>query len=189
MPWTLQIDPGVPIPGGFNGLAAASPVPGRIEVFATTAVGIIQYSFVGGQPLPPNPPLPESGGLPTRLLAAVSSTPGTLDVFAVEPNLGMPLRWHFDGAWPRLSSAFPVCTATVGWPRSWSRPGSIELFGIRGDASLWSGSVQGAGAIPRFLPAPPIPLPEGTPAAVAVTATSTSSPSPRAGRSCTGVAR
>jgi hypothetical protein len=165
------------IPGGNNGLASASPSPGRIDLFAVTAQAIVQYTFVGPNPLPPEQPLPDSGGLNRCVLAAVSSRLGTLDVFAVEPNVGMPLRWHFDGAaWTKTPIAGPVLhvannpnnvnlngfAAAVN-PTS----GRIGLFAITQDLRITHWMLDGVSYLSKQLPAGQWPLVEGVPAVVA----------------------
>ena len=165
--WIWLHDPRAPIPGGWNGLAAASPGGTRVEVFATTAGGIIQYSFVGTQALPQLPPLPGSGGLPTRLLAATSSGPGRIDVFAVDPAMRMPLHWHFNGGWSRNVAGIPGLHVNSGIAVVTTAPGNVELFAVTGSGTIASCTVNGTSYLPRFLPAAPAPVLEGVPAAVA----------------------
>jgi len=160
------VDNRAAIPGGGNGLAAASPRPDRIEVFAMTGAGIEQYSFTSGAPLSRNPLLPSSGGLPTRLLAAVSTSPGTLDVFAVDPATGMPLRWHFDGGWSSQLLGVPGLHRNSGLAPVVLGPGRIGLFGIGSDANIWSCLIDGAAATLQFLPRASLQLPEGVPAVI-----------------------
>jgi hypothetical protein len=121
--------------------------------------------------------LPDSGGLNRCVLAAVSSRPGTLDVFAVEPNAGMPLRWHFDGAaWTKTPMPGPFLhvannpynvnlngfAAAVN-PAS----GRIGLFAITQDLRMTHWMVDGASVLPKQLPAGQWSLVEGVPAVVA----------------------
>ena len=86
MNWSVQSDQSTQIPANGNGLAVASSDGQHIDAFASTSGGIIQYSIVGSQAVARGA-LPDSVGFPPRLLAAVSSAPGTLDVFAVESQL------------------------------------------------------------------------------------------------------
>src|SRR5205814_6933428 len=130
-------------------------------VFATTAGGIIQYSFNGSQALPFNPPLPESGGLPTRLLAAVSSGPGKLDVFAVDPNIHMPLHWHFDGSWSKQIIGVPGLHSNSGMAAVANDQGHVELYAISADNKMWSCSGSAMSYGMAVVPAGPWPLPYG----------------------------
>lgn len=164
--WAYQVDPRMPIPGGWNGLAAASMGGQRIDVFATTAGGIIQYSFNSGQALPLIAPLPGSGGLPPRLLAAVSPAPGQLDVIAVEPRIGMLLHWHFNGSWSKqmIPGALHI---NSGLAAVTTAPGQVELFGIAQNRQMASWSLNGKTFIPKSIPAGSWPLADGVPAVVA----------------------
>ena len=165
--WTFFADQRASLPGGWNGLAVASPGGQRIEVFATTAGGIVQYSFDGAQVLPSNPLLPNSSGLPLRLLAAVSSMPAQLDVFAVDPQLGMPICWHFDGTWSRQIIGVPGLHRNSGIAAMVTGPGRVELFGITANGRMWSCSGNGTAFVPGTAPAGTWPLPDGVPAVAA----------------------
>jgi hypothetical protein len=163
--WTHRLDDRIPIPGGWNGLAVASMDGNRIDVFATTSAGIIQYVFNA----PPGPPfyvLPDSAGLPARLLAAVSPAPGKIDVFAVDPHRGMALHWHFDGSWSRQMVPGAL-HKNSGLAAVVSAPGQVELFGITPNRQMASWSIKGRTPTPREIPAASLPLPEGVPAVVA----------------------
>src|SRR5207302_821551 len=132
--WVHTVDARVPItqasiPGGGNGLAVASSDGTKIDVFAVAADSSIHhYPFIGTQALP-SYPLPESFPLPTRLLTAVSSGPGKLDVFAVDPNIRMPLHWHFDGTWSKQIIGGGL-HGNSGIAAVSTQPGQIELFGM-----------------------------------------------------------
>src|ERR1051326_5330492 len=173
--WSFQLDPRAPIPGNGNGIAAVSSGGTRVDAFATTQGGIVQYSFNGAAALPAGPLLPQSNNLNRCVLAAASASPGTMDVFSVDPNVGFPLRWHFDGAtWTRsllpgpaihvannnnnqnLNSLAAVPGAVVG---------RIELFAITADMRVTHWSVGPTTAFDQ-LPPSPAPLAEGVVAVV-----------------------
>lgn len=167
--WTLQLDPRVPIPGGGNGPAAASPDGRRLDAFAVSTAGIMRYSFIPGQGLPDLTPLPDSSGLHPCVLAAVSAAPGTLDVFAVDPGIGVPLRWHFDGAWSRETLAGPPLPVTRlnGFAAVSPAPGRIELFAITADGHMTNWSLDGRAVLARQLARGAWDLSDGVPAVVA----------------------
>lgn len=174
--WDFQLDPRAQIPGGWNGLAVTSANGTQIDLFAVAGDGKIHhYPFIGVKafPLPgaalalPDPS-PISFPLPTRLLAAVSSAPNKLDVFAVDPTLRRPLHWHFDGSvWSKHMIGALGLHSNSGIAAVVTEPGHIELFGITADKKLWSCSVNGRTYIPKLLPAGPWPLPDGVPAVIA----------------------
>jgi hypothetical protein len=163
-----QFDGRFVIPGGGNGLAVASMGGSRMDVFALTTSGIIQYSLSGGSSAPA--PLPNSTGLRRCVLAAVSSGPATLDVFAVEPNVGMPLHWRFaNGAWAKQHVAGPPLNIdrSNGFAAVSPAPGRVELFAITRDARMTNWSLTGSVYVSRQLQAGRWALPDGVPAAVA----------------------
>ncbi|MBI5716976.1 MAG: lamin tail domain-containing protein [Burkholderiales bacterium] len=169
--WVRQAEINAVIHGGWNGLAVASPDGQRMEVFATTNSGVQQFSFAGDVALPANPPLPESDGLPTRLLAATSASPGNIDVFAVDPASRLLLHWRFDGAWSLRRIGTPVHVDS-GIAAVSTELGRVQLFAIADDGTMRSWSAQGmAGAAQTFAPEAIPPgawaLPVGIPAVVA----------------------
>jgi hypothetical protein len=169
MTWTLQLDPRVPIPGNGNGLATASLDGTRLDVFAVTTSGIIQYSFNSNQGLPGIATLPGSSGLPACALAAVSSEAGRLDVFAVDANIGAPLHWRFDGGWTKTMLAGPPLhiNRNNGFAAVALGPGHVELFAITADQRMTNWALKGAAGIAKQLRGPTGGLPDGVPAVVA----------------------
>jgi hypothetical protein len=174
--WTSQLDGRAAVPGVGNGVAAASWGGSRVDAFATTPAGIVQYSFDGTTTLPPGPMLPASGGLNRCVLAAASTASNTVDVFAVDPNVGMPLRWHFDGAtWNRSMLPGPALhiannnnNQNLNSFAAARDPGSptIDLFAITADMRVTHWSVNGGASTFEQLPASPWPLAEGVVSAV-----------------------
>lgn len=168
--WNLQVDQNTQMPAGGNGLAVASSDGQRIDVFATTSGGIIPYSIVGSQAVA-QAALPDSIGFPPRLLAAVSSAPGKLDVFAIDPQLRMPLHWRFDGSWSKQIIGGSV-HVNSGIAAISTAPGHVDLFAVTAAGTIMAWSVEGMlGAaktfVPAAIPAGPWALPEGVPAVVA----------------------
>ena len=170
--WTMQLDPRVPIGANGNGLAAASPDGKRIDVFAVTGGGITQYTFAAGQLSATIAMLPNPASLNLRacVLAAVSSAPGTLDVFAVDPNVGVPLQWHFNGAWasPRMLAG-PALHANQnnGFAAVSPAPGRVELFAVTADGRMTNWSINGAVVLFAQLAPGSWGLPDGVPGVVA----------------------
>lgn len=166
--WAQSNDAQQIVPGGWNGLAAASSDGVNLAVFAMTQHGIMQYNFAGGQGIPLlTGPLTNSAGLPVRILSAVSAAPGTFDVFAVDPNIGMPLHWRFsNGAWTRQIIGGSTHTDS-GLVAVVTAPGKIELIGIMPTGVITSWSVNGLVFTPRVIPAGQWPLATGVPGAVA----------------------
>jgi len=166
--WVQRTDAQRIIPGGWNGLAAASPDGVNLVVFAMTQNGIMQYTFAGGQGVPiVTGPLTSSAGFPVRILTAVSAAPGTIDVFAVDPNIRMPLQWHFsNGAWTRQIIGGSA-HGDSGLAAVVTRPGQIELIGITPNGQIASWSVNGLVFTPRTIPLGQWALPNGVPGAVA----------------------
>ena len=164
------MDPRAPIPGNGNGIAAVSLGGGRVDAFATTPAGIVQYSFNGATALPAGAMLPQSNNLNRCVLAAASVSPGTMDLFGVEPNVGSPLRWHFNGAaWTRSMIAGPAIhvannnnnqnlNSLAAIPGAVA--GRIELFAITADSRVTHWSVGPATTFEQ-LPPSPAPLAEG----------------------------
>ncbi len=172
-----QIDGHAGIPGNGNGVAAVSRGGSLLDAFATTPAGIVQYALNNSaSPLTPAPMLPNSNGLNRCVLAACSVSPTTMDVFSVEPNVGMPLRWHFDGAhWTRTMLPGPTLhiqsnnnNQNLNSFAAVCLPGSptIELFAVTANMQVTHWSVTGAGSTVQQLPAGPWPLAEGVVAAV-----------------------
>jgi FAD/FMN-containing dehydrogenase len=172
-----QIDNHAQIPGNGNGVAAVSRGGSLLDAFASTPAGIVQYTLnSSASPLVPGPMLPNSNGLNRCVLAACSVSPTTMDVFSVEPNVGMPLRWHFDGArWTRTMLPGPPlhfqnnnnnqnlnAFAAVCLPSS----STIELFAVTANMQVTQWSVTGNASTSQQLPASPWPLAEGVVAAV-----------------------
>src|SRR5204863_6012882 len=108
-----------------------------------------QYSFDGSVALPQNQLLPNSNGLPPRLLAAVSPSPGQLDVFAVHPQLGMPIHWNFDGtSWSKQLIGVPGLHSDSGIAAIATGVGRVQLFGIGSNHRIWSSSGSGTAFVP-----------------------------------------
>jgi hypothetical protein len=165
--WAQRNDGQLIIPGGWNGLAAASPDGVNLAVFAMTRNGIMQYTFAGGQGIPVvTGPLVSSAGFPVRILSAVSAAPGTIDVFAVDPNIRMPLHWHFNGAWTRQLIGGSAHSDS-GLVAVVTRPGQIELVGITPNGLITSWSVSGSVFTPRAIPSGQWALATGVPGALA----------------------
>jgi len=174
--WTFQLDGHAAVPGVGNGVTAVSWGGSRVDAFATTPAGIVQYSFDGTTALPAGPILPASGGLNRCVLAAASAAPNTIDVFGVEPTVGMPLRWHFDGAtWTRSMLPGPPLhvannnnNQNLNSFAAMRNPGSqtIDLFAITADMQVTHWSVTGGATTFEQLPASSRPLAEGVVAAV-----------------------
>jgi hypothetical protein len=163
--FTHDVDQSFGIPGGWNGLAVASPGGQRLDVFATTQGGIVQFTYDGNTST--RTVLPGSGGLPVRLLEAVSAAPGTIDVFAVDPNIRMPVRWHFAGTWSaKQIIGGGAAHSNSGLAAVVTAPSTIELFAITPDAKMGCWSIAGSTFTPRPIPAASAALPEGIPAAV-----------------------
>ena len=168
--WNIQFDQSTQIPANGNGLAVASSNGQQIEVFATTSAGIIQYSIIGSQAVARGALL-DSVGFPPRLLAAVSSAPGTLDVFAIDPQIHMPLHWRFNGAWSKQLIGGAV-HANSGITAISAELGRVDLFGITSAGTMMAWSVEGMMAaakpfVPALIPAGSWALPVGIPAVVA----------------------
>jgi hypothetical protein len=165
--WTQRTDAQRTIPGGWNGLAAASPDGVNLAVFAMTQSGIMQYTFAVGQGVPiVTGPLTGSAGFPVRILSAVSAAAGTIDVFVVDPNNGMPLQWHFsNGTWTRqiIGGSAHSDSGLVAVVTS---PGQIELVGITPNGLIASWSVNGLVFIPRTISSGQWALAAGVPGAV-----------------------
>ena len=126
----------------------------------------MQYSFSSTAPLPPNSLLPASDGLPTRPLAAVSASPGTIDVFAADPATGLPIRWHFDARSSTTVGQCPGLHRNSGLAACVLGPGRIRLFGIGADANIWSCLIDGDNVQLQLMPRTSMQLPEGVPAVV-----------------------
>jgi FAD/FMN-containing dehydrogenase len=171
--WTpALLDTRAPLSATGNGLAVVTPDGGRVEVFAISGNQVVQYSFTGaGGLLPPNPFLPTNPtGLSPCALAAVSPGPGQLDVFAVDGSLGMPQRWHFDGAtWSRQMLAGPPLrrNANNGFAAVSPSPGRVELFGIAADGRMANWTIDGPTTTFALLPVGVGNPPDGVPAVLA----------------------
>ncbi|HEY8767302.1 MAG TPA: FAD-binding protein [Dehalococcoidia bacterium] len=166
----VQLDQSHAIAGNGNGLAAASLDRTKIDVFAITTAGIIQYSLTQGQASANSAPLPGSTNLQPCVLAAVSSEPGKLDVFAVDPSAGTPLHWHFDGAWigPTPLPGPPLhINKNNGFAAAAPALGRVELFAITGDNRMTNWSLNGVPVLASQLPSGSWSLPDGVPAVVA----------------------
>jgi hypothetical protein len=169
--WTAGSDPSQPLGANGNGLAAVSSNGTHIDVFAATNGGITQFTFAPGQPLPTIGQLPYGGGLGQCVLAAVSSDPDTIDLFAVEPNLRMPLHWHFNNGWTgpvllngpttRTDLLHGVAVVSPG-------PGRVNVFAITDDNRVTTWSIKNGAPDPfQQLNPGAAGLPAGLPAAVA----------------------
>lgn len=91
-------------------------------------------------------------------------------MFAIEPNVGMPLHWHFDGAWSKqvVTTGPPLHrNSNNGFAAVSPAPGRIELFAITGDAQMTKWSLSGTTFLFKQLPMGLLQLPDGVPAVVA----------------------
>ncbi len=135
----------------------------RLDAFAAGSSGIIDYSWNSG--VTPSI-VPDSLGFTTSALAAVSARTGTLDLFAIEPTVAQPVRWHFDGHhWQRSMLAGPALYTGVGAGLTAivSPAQTIELFAIARSGTIVQWSLDGSRTTARERSAP-TPLPGGLPA-------------------------
>jgi hypothetical protein len=173
--WTLPAN---------NGVAACSPSPNRIDVFAvTTNQGLVRYSWndmatspgapLGSEQLPPNL---VPGNLPRSVPAAVNSAANVTDVFAVGPD-GSALRWRSTDGFTWAISVLPRPAGThpadplvrSGFAAVSPAPGQIELFAVTTGARVAHWSLDGANVTTAdFLPSPPMPINDGVPVAIVV---------------------
>ena len=82
------------------------------------------------------------GGIITSTPAAVSPSPGILDVFVRGADYALWTR-HFDGAswWPWISLGGYLRSAPAVTSRS---PGTIDVFAVGADRALWTTSFDGS---------------------------------------------
>jgi FAD binding domain/D-arabinono-1,4-lactone oxidase len=165
------------LPAGGNGLAVAASGNGRFDVFGVIAGGpIVDWTFQDGN-LVGTIPVPATH-VPTSVLAAVSSEPGRIDLFAIGGNdVGdRPLQWKWQGGtWsgPMVLAGPQLGAGNNGLCAVSPSPGNIDLFGIcsnvAGTVAHWQGDfpLGFAENLPRAVP-PWFNVFPGVPAAVYV---------------------
>ena len=177
--WTHQVDQAVPIPGGWNGLAVASSGGQRLDVFATTQAGIIHFTYDRNHAS--RRPLSGRGGLPVQAtFTAVSPASGQLNVFALDPNIRMPVRWHFNGTSGRSRcSTARHCAAsrTAGSrPRSSRQSAASSCSRFADDGKLTNWSIAGWNYTEQKLDSGAETFPDGVPRGVVVSPSRTAAP-------------
>ncbi|MBA3800357.1 MAG: hypothetical protein H0X18_14935, partial [Geodermatophilaceae bacterium] len=167
---------GLPLGGGNlpgEPIAAVSPAPGRLDVFAIGADHHLWHWRKDPAPWPGGWRAAEdlSGNLPNGPVSAVSWGPDRIDVFAASANAGNPVQhWWSDGAGfsmdqlptpPRDVDDHGVVAGTVA--AASHAPTRLDVVGVTGDQRIahwqWDGgrwvgpNHHGAGIPPRALSA------------------------------------
>ncbi len=147
-----DMDRNWPIPGGENGIAATY-ANSQIDAFAVTRQGIVRQSWnTASSPAGARMGsviLPNSGGLPPCVPAALSSAPNVIDVFVVGADFNA-WRWRTSDfrnwQWsmlPRTDGAPAGPLVRSGFAAVSPAAGQIELFAVGSDGYIINWSFDG----------------------------------------------